>query len=385
MAFMLSNQRKKFLLPSGITYLNGSYMAPLLKEVEKKGIEGIKRKRNPAALPPAEFFTGSEKLRQEFAKLIRVKESNRIAIVPSVSYGLANVAANVKINRSQNIVVAAEQFPSNVYSWMQLCKDNGAKLKEVAPPEELRQRGKIWNERLLDAIDKNTKLVALGNVHWTDGTKFNLSAIRARTREVGALLVIDGTQSVGALPFEVSKLQPDALICAGYKWLLGPYSIGLAYYSDYFDKGTPIEQNWITRKNSEDFSRLVKYQEGYQPGAQRYDVGERSNFILVPMMTAALQQIIEWKPENIQQYCKQISGKAIEQLREQGYWIEDQKFRGHHLFGVRLPKGVDMEKIKLRLQQNKISVSVRGDAIRVSPNVYNTESDLNKLVKALKR
>lgn len=382
---MLSNQRKKFSLPSGVTYLNGSYMGPLLKEVEKKGIEGIKRKRNPAALPPSDFFTGSEKLRQEFAKLIRVKEPNRIAIIPSVSYGLANVAANINLHRSQNIVVAAEQFPSNVYSWMQRCKEAGATLKEIEPPAELRNRGKIWNERLLDAIDKNTKLVALGNVHWADGTKFDLTAIRQRTREVGALLVIDGTQSVGALPFDVSKLQPDALVCAGYKWLLGPYSIGLAYYSEYFDAGTPIEQNWITRKNSEDFSRLVKYQENYQPGALRYEVGERSNFILVPMMTAALQQIIAWKPENIQQYCKKISAKAIDQLRESGYWVEDEKFRGHHLFGVRLPKEVDMEKIKLRLQQNKISVSVRGDAIRVSPNVYNSESDLAKLVKALKR
>ncbi len=380
---MLLIQKKKFTLPSGYVYLNGSYMSPLLKAVEKAGVEGIKQKRNPADLPPSDFFTGSKKLRTEFAKLISTKEANRVVIIPSASYGLANVAANIKIDRSQNVIIAAEQFPSNVYPWVRLCEESGAQLKTVKPPETLIDRGKIWNERILEAIDKNTKLVALGHVHWADGTKFDLLEIRKRTRDVGALLVIDGTQSVGALPFEVSKIQPDALVCGGYKWLLGPYSIGLAYYGNYFDHGKPIEENWINRKLSEDFSSLVIYQNEYQPGALRYEVGERSNFILTPMMIAALQQINQWKPKNIQHYCREITHTPIQQLRQAGFWVEDENYRAHHLFGVRLPKGADLEKIKVRLKKNKISVSFRGDAIRVSPNVYNSKSDVMKLVSVL--
>ena len=359
-------------------------MSPLLKEVEKAGISGIKRKRNPGELPPSDFFAGSEKLRLEFAKLINVKESRRIAIIPSVSYGLANVAKNLRIESNQNIVVAAEQFPSNVYPWMRTCQEKGGQLKTVAPPDNLIDRGKIWNERILNAIDKNTRLVALGHVHWADGTKFDLIEIRKRTTEVGALLVIDGTQSVGALPFDVEKIQPDALICAGYKWLLGPYSIGLAYFSSYFDDGRPIEENWINRKFSEDFTGLVIYQNEYQSGASRYDVGERSNFILTPMMTAALKQINQWKPANIQNYCAEITREPIRQLREAGFWVEDENLRGHHLFGLRLPAQANLGKIKLQLKKNKISVSWRGDAIRVSPHLYNSEKDLMKLVNVLK-
>jgi len=358
-------------------------MSPLLKEVEKAGIEGIKGKRNPSNLSPGDFFKNSIKLRGEFAKLINVKEIDRIVTIPSVSYGLANIAANLTIGRGQNVVVAAEQFPSNVYPWIRPCEENGAQLKMIKPPELLVDRGKIWNERILEAIDKSTKLVALGHVHWADGTKFNLTDIRKRTHEVGALLVIDGTQSVGALPFDVSKIQPDALVCAGYKWLLGPYSFGLAYYGEYFDNGKPIEENWINRKLSEDFTRLVDYQEEYQPGALRFEVGEHSNFILVPMMTTALKQVNQWSPENIQAYCEKISREPIHQLRKSGFWVEDESHRGHHLYGVRLPRGTDLVKIKLRLKKNKISVSVRGDAIRVSPNVYNSESDVMRLVKVL--
>jgi len=165
--------------------------------------------------------------------------------------------------------------------------------------------------------------------------------------------------------------------------MLGPYSIGLAYYGDYFDDGTPVEENWLNRKDSEDFAALVLYQEAYQPIALRYEVGEHSNFILVPMMLAALKQINKWKPENIQEYCARITRKPIELLREGGFWIEDENYRGHHLFGIRLPKHADIGKIKQQLQKNKISVSVRGDALRVSPNIYNSESDLMKLVKVL--
>src|SRR5882672_10498337 len=111
------SQRKKFSLPTGSIYLNGAYMSPLLKAVEKAGMEGIKKKRNPAGLPAEAFFKGSIKLREEFARIIKAKESSRIAIISSASYGLANVARNCKIDRSQNVVVAAEQFPSNVYPW----------------------------------------------------------------------------------------------------------------------------------------------------------------------------------------------------------------------------------------------------------------------------
>ncbi|HRE65345.1 MAG TPA: aminotransferase class V-fold PLP-dependent enzyme [Cyclobacteriaceae bacterium] len=378
----IKQQRALFSLSSQATYLNCAYMSPLLKSVEKAGIAGMLKKRNPMQVSPKDFFTETEKLRKEYAKLIQA-EPSRIVLIPSVSYGLANVMNNLKVSSHNNIVVASEQFPSNYYPWQRLQADTGVQIKIVSPPETQTDRGKQWNEHLLSAIDSNTKLVALGHVHWADGTKFNLKAIRTRTHEVGARMVIDGTQSVGALPFSVKEIQPDALICAGYKWLMGPYSIGMAYYGEKFDNGKPVEENWINRLNSENFSELVNYQPDYQPGALRYEVGEHSNFILVPMMLQALKQINQWKPKAIQEYCKTITQKPIALLREAGFWIEDEAYRGYHLFGIRLPEGMDMETVKKQVVKNKISVSFRGNAIRVSPHVYNTEKDIMKLVKAL--
>lgn len=214
----MQNQRAKFSLPIGSTYLNCAYMSPLLKSVERAGINGIRQKRAPYSVTPTDFFTNVNLLRAEFAKLINVPDANRIAVAASVSYGLATVAKNVRLSAGDKIVVASEQFPSNYYPWQRLAIDTRATVEAVAPPAQPEGRGKQWNERILNAIDSKTKLVALGHVHWADGTRFNLEAIRKRTREVNALLMIDGTQSVGALPFDVQKIQPDALVCGGYKW-----------------------------------------------------------------------------------------------------------------------------------------------------------------------
>jgi selenocysteine lyase/cysteine desulfurase len=163
---------------------------------------------------------------------------------------------------------------------------------------------------------------------------------------------------------------------------MGPYSIGLAYYGPYFDDGKPVEENWINRLHSEDFTGLVNYQPAYQPGALRYEVGEHSNFILVPMMLEALRQVNQWNPSRIQEYTHKISREALAMLRAAGCWIEEE-YRGSHLFGVRLPREISLGKVKEALQKKKISVSIRGDSIRVAPHLYNTASEMKMLAQTI--
>ena len=379
----MKNQKAKFSIPPSVTYLNCAYMSPLMKQVEQAGIQGMQRKRNPLSVSSEDFFTDTELLRKEYARLIRVDDPKRIVVIPSASYGLSTVARNVRLEKGNRIVLIHQEFPSNMYPWMRLAADSGADLHVVTPPEDLRDRGKIWNHRLLESITPQTRLVAMGHVHWADGTCFQLEEVGKRAREVGAKLILDGTQSVGALPFDVSRIKPDALICAGYKWLMGPYSIGLAYFGEAFDQGIPLEENWINRSGSEDFTGLVSYQESYQPGALRYEVGEHSNFVLVPMMLEALRQVNRWGPASIQDYCGEVTRRGISELKSRGFWIEDSSFRGNHLFGIRFPAGTPLDKIRERVKKRKISVSFRGDSMRISPHVYNTRADFEKLVETI--
>lgn len=381
---MLNCQKHLFSIPDEVSYLNCSYMSPLAEPVEMAGYQAVKRKCMPWEIGVADFFEPVDRLKTKFASLINASEHHRVAIVPSVSYGIAAIAKNIKIQAGQNVVVIDEIFPSNFFSWQRLVDEAHAKLRVVKRPEQVQGNGRAWNLKLLESIDSQTVVVALPHVHWTDGTLFDLVAIRQRCNEVGAALIIDGTQSVGAYPFDVTEIKPDALVCAGYKWLLGAYGLGLAYFGERFDGGVPIEENWINRANSENFENLTKYQSDYKPFAHRYCMGEQSQFITVPMLSAALDLILNWGVENIQAYTKVLANPFIEQLLELGFNIEEPACRSSHLFGVRFPKGIGMDGIKRSTLAHNVYVSYRAGAMRISPHVYNNANDFERLITAIK-
>lgn len=380
----LECRRDAFQLERDYHYFNCAYMGPLPRASEEAGFEAIRKKRMPTAIVPPDAFWETDRLRELFARLVGVSDAQRIAIQPGVSYGVATAARNLPVSAGQNLVLTHEQFPGNVYSWRRLAAESGAQLRMVAPAEGA-ERGRSWNERLLEAIDAKTAVVAVPNVHWTDGTWFDLVAIGRRCREVGAALVVDATQSVGALPLDVAEVRPDALICAAYKWLLGPYTLSFAYFSERFDDGVPLEETWIARERSHDFQHLVDYQDAYLPGAVRYDVAERSNFFLAPIAKASLELLLEWRPERIQKYCRDLTSGLLADVRELGYSVEADEWRAHHLFGLRMPAVVDLGRLRDELASRNVSASLRGSALRLSPNVYNDATDVEVLAEVLKR
>lgn len=379
----LDCRRQEFTLPPGTHYLNCAYMGPLSERVVLAGIAGIRRKCAPHRITPRDFFADGESARRLFAALLGASDPTRVAIIPAVSYGIATVARNETCRPGQTIVVAGEQFPSNVHAWRRLADRTGAELRTIVAPDSGR-RGEAWNTAVLDAIDARTAIVALPQVHWTDGTRFDLVAIGESARNAGAAFVIDATQSLGAHPFDLRAIGADAVLCAAYKWLLGPYAIGLAWYGPRYSGGEPLEETWIARAGSEDFRQLIHYRDDYQPGAARFDVGEWSNFILLPMLVAALEQVSEWGADRIQAYCARLTREALEEARTLGFTVEDPEWRGSHLFGLRAPAGIDLVRLQASLDRQGVSVSLRGTAMRVSPNVYNDAADVNALLGVLR-
>lgn len=376
-----------FDIPDDIHYLNTAYLSPLAKPIAEAGQRGLLRKWRPWEIAPADFFTEVDLLKKEFARLLRPdalpETQQRIAIIPSVSYGYATAMRNIKPRAGQRVVTASSVFPSGYYNIGRLAEDCELEMRVVDAPASSENRGAAWNEAILDAIDEKTALVSLPNVHWADGTRFDLAAIGEKARRYDAWLVVDGSQSVGALPFDLEKIRPDALICAGYKWLFGPYGISLAWYGPRMDRGRPIEENWMSRMGSDDFTGLVNYRREFRSGAARYSMGEVSSFIHVPMMIAALQLVQSWGIERIQQYCLDLTAPFLDTLREMGYLLESSEWRTGHLFGVRFPQSLNPEKAATALKAHKVSASFRGDSLRVSCHLYNRREDLEALVAAL--
>jgi selenocysteine lyase/cysteine desulfurase len=375
-------QKHLFRLPEGIHYLNCAYMSPLLKAVEERGIEGIQLKRNPVAIKPVDFFTGAVGVRQKFARMVQC-EPVQVAVMPSVSYGMNSVIRNIPCQKGQHALTLSEEFPSCYYTAKRWCMEHETKLRVVARKDDIPQRGRDWNERIIESITRDTAFIVMASVHWMNGTKFDLERIGERCREVGAKLIVDGSQSVGALPINVKKAKVDALICAGYKWLMGPYSSALSYIHEDFNDGIPLEESWMTRPNAEHFDRLTDYVEDYKPGAVRYDVGQSSNFIFLPMLDEALGQLLNWGVDKIQDYARILGIPLIDFFLERGSPVDDQAHRAHHLMGLQLPEGTKGEALMNELQSRNVYVSLRGNNIRISINVFNNEEDVGELISAL--
>jgi len=375
---LLSGQRDLFELPEEVVYLNCATMAPQLRAVGEAGVEAIRRLRAPWRLRPADWFTGTEALRSAAARLMGA-DAEGVAIVPAVSYGIAVAAANISLAEGRNVVVLEEQFPSNVYAWRELAAARGAELRTVR-----REPRSDWTEGVLAAIDDDTAVVAVPNCHWTDGTLVDLAAVGERARAVGAAFVVDASQSLGAYPLDVGALRPDFLVSVGYKWQLGPYGLAYLYVDESRRDGRPLEASWMARADAEDFAGQVRYVDAYRPGARRFDMGESSQFVLGPMALAALEQLHEWGVPRIQATLGRLTARIAEGAAALGCEVVPPAQRVGHMLGVRLPAGAGRETLARRLEEERIHVGLRGDAIRIAPHLHSTPDDVERLLEILR-
>src|SRR5829696_6036074 len=276
-------QRELFDIPDDVAYFNCASLAPQLRASAEAAAAGLGRRARPWTIAGAGWFGGGEERPALFGRLAGV-DPEGVALVPATSYGLAVAAANLTARPGQRVLVLADDYPSNWYTWRRFAARTGAEVVAVE-----RRDGRGWGEAVVEATDERTAVVAVLAVHWTDGGAVDLAAIGARAREAGAALVVDASQGLGAMPLDLAAVRPDYLVSVGYKWLLGPFGLGYLYVAEPHRDGVPLEENWINRLGAEDFAALVDFQDRYQPGARRFDVGQRAHFETTPMAVAALR------------------------------------------------------------------------------------------------
>lgn len=375
---MIPCQRDAFDIPDDVAYFNCAYMGPMLKVVRKAAEAALVRTGQPWQVTADDFFTPPERARSLFARLINARPGD-VAITPSASYGISTAANNLRIGKGQTILMLDEEFPSNVYAWQALARRDGGDIRIVRRPADA-----DWTAAILSSLDDRVAIAALPHCHWTDGGHVDLERVSPALHKLGARLVLDVTQSLGVLPLDVTRIKVDYLACASYKWLLGPYSLGFLYAAEQHHGGAPLDYNWITRENSEDFAGLVDYRDGYQPGARRYDMGERASFVLIPMITAALEQLLAWTPEAIMTTLAGITERIADHAPELGVTVAPRGLRAPHIVGLRFRDGMPSGLVE-QLREHKIYVSVRGQTMRVAPHVFANAADVDRLLGALRR
>lgn len=375
---LIPSQRHLFDIPADVAYLNTATMGPLPLSALEAGQRGLARKLHPWTIPDTDFFSDTGRLRPLLAELVGA-EADGIAFVPSASYGLAVAALNLPLRPGQEILILEDQFPSNVYTWRAHAAATGAVLRTVTP-----QAGETLSGALLAAIGPDTGIVACPQVRWTDGARLDLTAIGARCRQHGAALVLDLTQSCGAMRFDVADVKPDFMVTAGYKWLLGPYATGFLYVAPHHRQGQPLEQNWITRANARNFARLIDYTDDYAPGAERFDMGERSNFALLPALEETVRLILQWGVAKVEETLGHRNAALAQSLAAMGLSTLPETERGPRYLSALLPAGAPGD-LTARLKAENIHVSRRGDRLRITPHLYTSDEDIARFLSALTR
>ena len=376
---ILPSQRHLFDIPDTVSYLNCAYMSPLSRRVATAGTDGLEAKRQPWRMFPPDFFRLTQEGRAAFASLLASRATaDDIAIVPAASYGMAVAAAAVSLKPGQRVLALADEFPSTILTWRDAAHRAGAEFVLLPRPAN-----HDWATVVCEAIDDRTAVAALPHVHWIDGAVVDLARVRTSLNRVGAILALDLTQSLGTGPFDFDAVAPDFLVAASYKWLMGPYSIGFLYVAPRWQHSRPLEHHWFGRLGSENFSALTTYPEDFQPGARRFDMGEPANFALLPAAIAAIEQIKTWGVANIAETAGALTDQIVTRATEFGFTAVPNQYRARHYLGLRAPTPIPAD-LADQLARAQVFISIRGgDTLRITPHVYNTQADIDRLFDVL--
>ena len=374
--------REYFNIDDNISYLNSAYMGLLPKSSVQKGNYGFELKSKSWEIQWNDFYDKPENTRQLFSKLINA-DNDSVFFVPSASYGFSVFANNFKLDHRKTILLLEEEFPSNVWIWKELAKNQNGNVKFVRRPDD-----DDWTSAILNDLNADTALVSVPNCHWTDGGLINLEILSKELREKNISLAIDGTQSVGVMPIDLQKIKPDFIVVSGYKWCLGPYSLGLAYIDSKYHSGEPIEYNWLSKlpmPADSKFPDMTAYDEFEFENARKFDFGQRGNFHLIPALESSLQLITNIGPENIYKYVDNLNEEIIKSTSEMGFSNIVRNLRARHYLGLRFENEIPNNFVE-NLAKENVFISARGKkAIRVTPHIWNNLNDIDKFLNALKR
>ena len=375
---LLDNQRHLFDIEDGVIFLNAASKSALLTSSLEAGRIGVGAKGHPWAIDEPARYVQADDIRDRFASLIGAKGDD-IAIQPAASYGITTAAKNLHPKAGQRILVLEGQFPSNVYAWRHVAERTGAVISTVPWPAD-----GDWTHAVMEMIDTDVAIAALPPCHWTDGVLVDLKVIGPALKDAGATFLVDATQWVGAVPIDVADIHADYLVCAAYKWLLGPYGLSFMYAAPDFQDGQPLEDHLFNHGGVDSITGGLGYPDGFTSGARRYDAGEYLSLITLPMIQDALRQLQDWQPARVAATLAPITARIAEGAAGLGFKLANPAFRTPHILGMRREGGFP-DDILSRLAAENVYVSSRGGAIRVSPHLFNDLADADAFIARIEK
>jgi selenocysteine lyase/cysteine desulfurase len=379
---MLPSQRALFEIPREICYLNAASYSPLPLKTLEAGRAAVGRKGTPWTLEAGFANAQHERARSAAARLIHAEPSD-IALIPSISYGVATAAKFLPLGRGTRVLVLENDHSSPVLEWQTRAEAQGFTVETVRQPDDA-----DWTSAVLESIGRSgappVSLASISSVHWSDGGLIDVDKVGAALRQRGAAFLIDATQGTGVLAMDVQRLDPDFVIFPTYKWLLGPYGRAFLYVAKRHQGGIPLEQTASGRRNVRAENAVYFTDLGYVPDARRFDMGERDHFISMEMASIGMEMIADWGAPAIAQRLAMLTERIAQAVRGIGVHVPEPHLRAPHVLSLAFRGGMPAGLIE-GLASEGVHVAPRLGRMRVSPHVYNDEADAERFVEVLAR
>jgi selenocysteine lyase/cysteine desulfurase len=379
---MLSSQRTLFDIPRDICYLNAASYSPLPIRTLEAGRTAVGRKGRPWTLEASFANQQHERARTAAARLIHAEPSD-IALIPSISYGVATAAKILPTARGARVIVLENDHSSPILEWQTRADVEGFTVETVRQPDD-----GDWTSAVLESIERTgappVSLASISSVHWSDGGLIDVDKVGAALRQRGAAFLIDATQSAGVLAMDLKRLDPDFVIFPTYKWLLGPYGRAFLYVAKRHQNGIPLEQTSAGRRNVRAENAVYFTDLSYVPDARRFDMGERDHFVSMEMASIGMEMVADWGAPAIVQRLTMLTERIAHAVRGIGVSVPEPHLRAPHILSLAFKGGVPAGVVE-GLVSEGVYVAPRLGRMRISPHVYNDEADVDRFVEVLTR
>lgn len=339
-------------------------------------------KRNPHHRPDSVFYEIPNRIRTNIAQLIGAKPEE-VAVTTGASEGIAAVAYALEWKPGDEVITAAREFPLQYTIWKPMEAREGITLKIVAPRERF-----ITADDLIAAMTPKTRLISVSMVRFDDGSMLDARKVADACHAQGAFFALDVSQSCGAVPMNVRELGADFVVSAGYKWLLGPFGTGFFWVKqELLSRVRPAPFNWMAVEGSDNFAKLNFSDPKPADSAKRWDAPEWAshfNFNLVAL-DASVEFVLRAGAETVEKHNRGLMELMFERLPKDrcvaASPLDAAKRGPYGCFAARSPeKTAEMYQ---KLCKENVIVSLREGNIRVSPHLYNTERDIDKLISVI--
>lgn len=366
--------REQMPLARRWSYLDHAAVAPLSRPAARAIARWAEEATIDGDVACPEWYARLGAARATVAELLHAGP-DEVALVGNTTAGITLVAEGFPWRAGDNVVLRADEFPSNQYPWLNL-SDRGVETRRV---EVKGTESDV--DRLLAACDANTRIVSVSWVTYATGFRHDLDRLAEQVHRRGALLFVDAIQGLGVFPLDVSATPIDFLAADGHKWMLGPEGAGVLFVRrEHLGRLRALGVGWNSVIHARDFHRIELR---LKPSAERYEGGS-PNTVGHLGLGASLRMLVDLGVASIAERVLDVTDEACERLLGLGAVIHSER-RSERRSGIvafDLP-GRDPAAARQRCLEAGVVLSCRNGRLRISPHAYNDASDLERLVEAL--